>query len=71
MGVTGLEYHSFNLQKGTILGLGTGTGGGESMFAIVGGTGSYAGARGTYVAHQLPRELGGDGTAEFRLTLVG
>ena len=69
-GATGLEYHSFNLQDGTILGLGTGAAGGESVFAIVGGTGRYAGARGTYVADQRPRELGGNGTAEFRLTLV-
>jgi hypothetical protein len=69
-GATGLEYHSFNLQDGTILGLGTGVTGGESVFAIVGGTGHYAGARGTYVADQRPRELGGNGTAEFRLTLV-
>jgi hypothetical protein len=69
-GATGLEYHSFNLHDGTILGLGTGTNGGESVFAIVGGTGRYAGARGTYVADQRPRELGGNGTAEFRLTLV-
>jgi hypothetical protein len=65
-----LEYHSFNLHNGTIIGLGTGVAGGESVFAIVGGTGHYAGARGTYVAHQRPRELGGNGTAEFRLTLV-
>jgi hypothetical protein len=69
-GATGLEYHSFNLHDGTILGLGTGAAGGESEFAIVGGTGRYAGARGTYLAQQRPRELGGNGTAEFRLTLV-
>ena len=68
-GATSLEYHSFNLHDGTIIGLGTGAAGGESVFAIVGGTGRYAGARGTYVAHQRPRELGGNGTAEFRLTL--
>jgi hypothetical protein len=67
---TGLEYHSFNLHDGTILGLGTGVAGAESVFAIVGGTGRYGGARGTYVAHQRSRELGGNGTAEFRLTLV-
>ena len=69
-GATGLEYHSFNLHEGTILGLGTGVAGGESAFAIVGGTGRYAGARGTYVANQRQRELGGNGTAEFRLTMT-
>ena len=65
-----LELHSFNLEDGTILGLGTASGRGESVFAIVGGTGRYAGARGTYAARLHPRELGGNGTAEFRLTLV-
>jgi len=42
---------------------------GESLFAIVGGTGRYAGARGSYVASQHLRELGGDGTAHFVLNL--
>lgn len=69
-GAASLDLHSFNLQDGTILGLGTTVADGESMFAITGGTGRYAGARGTYVARQNPRELGGDGTAEFRLSLV-
>jgi hypothetical protein len=65
-----LEYHSFNLQDGTILGLGTAVAAGPSVFAIVGGTGRYAGTRGSYVADQHPRELGGNGTADFRLSLV-
>ena len=64
-----LELHTFELDGGTILGIGTG-GIHEKPFAIVGGTGHYAGASGTYVAKQSPRELGGDGTAEFTLTLV-
>ena len=67
---TSLEFHSFNLHDGTIIGLGTAVAGDESIYAIVGGTGRYAGARGTYVAQQRSRELGGNGTAEFRLTLV-
>ena len=36
----------------------------------MGGTGRYAGARGTYVARQRRQELGGEGTAEFVLTLL-
>ena len=67
---TSLEFHSFNLHDGTIIGLGTAVAGDESIYAIVGGTGRYAGARGTYLAQQRSRELGGNGTAEFRLTLV-
>jgi hypothetical protein len=65
----GLELHTFDLDDGTILGVGPG-GIHDKPFAIVGGTGRYAGASGTYVAKQSPRELGGDGTAEFTLTLV-
>jgi hypothetical protein len=63
-----LQLHTFDLGDGTILGIGS-AGQHESPFAIVGGTGRYAGASGTYVAKQSPRELGGDGTAEFTLTL--
>ena len=32
--------------------------------------GRFSGARGSYVARQRSRELGGDGTAEFNLTLA-
>jgi hypothetical protein len=65
-----LEVHSFYLKDGTILGLGSAATAWEGAFAVVGGTGSYAGARGSYLARQRPRELGGDGTAEFHLTLT-
>ena len=41
----------------------------ENVFAIVGGTGKYLGVTGSYVARQNPLETGGDGTAEFTLTL--
>jgi hypothetical protein len=65
-----LEIHTFNLADGTITGMGTALAD-ESVFAIIGGTGRYLGARGSYVARQQPIELGGDGTARFDLTLVG
>jgi hypothetical protein len=68
LGAANLEMHTFNLLGGTIAGMGSATPG-ESVFAIVGGTGRYAGASGSYVARQHPLELGGNGTAEFRLTL--
>ena len=64
-----MEQHTFQLEGGTLLGMGTFLGA-ESLFTIVGGTGRYAGARGTYVATQRLRELGGDGTAEFTLNLT-
>jgi hypothetical protein len=68
--VGSLELHSFNLEDGTILGLGTAAKHGDGTFAIVGGTGRFAGASGTYTAELRPRELGGNGAAVFRLSLV-
>jgi len=65
-----VELHTFELGDGTLLGIGA-AGMHDKPFAIVGGTGRFAGASGTYVARQSPRELGGDGTAEFTLTLAG
>ncbi len=64
-----LEFHTFNLDGGSISGMGTASAG-ENVYAIVGGTGRFAGARGSYVAVQRPVELGGDGTAEFHLTIT-
>jgi hypothetical protein len=64
-----LQLQTFDLFDGTIMGIGT-AGIHENPFAIVGGTGRYVGVSGTYVAKQSPRELGGDGTAEFTLTLT-
>jgi hypothetical protein len=64
-----LEQHFFTLKEGTIIGLGSATAG-EGNFAIVGGTGSYTGIRGSYRTIMRPRELGGDSSAEFRLTLL-
>jgi hypothetical protein len=64
-----LELHTFSLADGTIVGMGAATDG-EGTFAIVGGTGRYAGARGAYAARQGVREVGGDGSAEFVFTFV-
>lgn len=68
-GVGTFETHTLTLQGGTIVGVGIG-GGAERSFAIVGGTGAYAGARGSYVARQDTYGLGGDGKAELLLTLL-
>jgi hypothetical protein len=64
-----LELHTFKLRDGTIIGSGT-AGQLEGTFAILGGTGSYASARGTYVARQRHQDFGGDGSAEFMLKLT-
>ncbi len=61
-----VEVHTFSLADGTILGMGAAMASArESLYTVVGGTGRYAGTRGTYVARQEVQELGGDGTAEF------
>ena len=62
------ETHTFRLSGGTILGMGTNTIDGESVFAIVGGTGRFSGVTGSYVGRQSPLDVGGDGTAEFTFT---
>jgi hypothetical protein len=63
-----LELHTFKLADGAIFGTGI-AGRLEGTFAILGGTGRYAGAQGVYVARQGHTELGGDGAAEFVFTL--
>lgn len=71
-GAATLELHTFNLADGSIIGTGTARAAldADDVFAIVGGTGRYVGARGSYVARQQHQEFGGDGTARFSLTLI-
>ncbi len=68
-GTGAFEIHTLTLPGGTIVGVGIG-GGAERSYAIVGGTGKYAGARGSYLARQDTHGLGGDGKAELLLTLL-
>jgi hypothetical protein len=67
-----LELHTFVFPDGTIVGSGVASAGtnSEGQFAIIGGTGRYHGARGSYVARQSYRDFGGDGTATLTLTLI-
>jgi hypothetical protein len=67
-GLPAFHLHTFDLADGTILGIGANKLD-DGSYAIVGGTGRYAGASGTYTARQRPRDLGGDGTADFHLNL--
>jgi hypothetical protein len=67
-----METHQFNLGDGTVIGIGTLSDlyGSPSVHAIIGGTGRYEGASGSYTARQRPLELGGDGTADFELNII-
>jgi hypothetical protein len=60
-----LELHTFELDEGSLVGTGT-VGLGEGSFAILGGTGRFAGARGTYLVRRPPA---GAGTADLELLL--
>jgi hypothetical protein len=66
-GVTHL--HRLDLGDGGLIAVGPG-GTDEATFTIVGGTGRYLGASGTYHAAQRPREHGGDGTATLTFHLT-
>lgn len=67
-----METHQFNLRDGSIIGVGTVPGffGTRSVHAIIGGTGRYEGASGSYVARQDPLDAGGDGSAEFTFNII-
>jgi hypothetical protein len=68
-GIGSLEIHTLVLAEGSIVAMGAG-GGTERSFAIVGGTGKYTGARGSYTASQDTYGLGGRGTAALKLRLL-
>ena len=63
----GIAVQRFNLADGTIIGMGSGGLGGD--YAVVGGTGRYAGATGTYSTQVSAGERGRD--AAFRISLTG
>lgn len=64
-----VALHRFDLNDGTLYGLGPADADNEAVRAITGGTLAYARATGTYLAVQNPIETGGDGTASFTITL--
>jgi len=71
--VGAVEMHTLTLRDGTILAMGTApaVAWGTGAFAVVGGTGRYAGATGSYVAEQQTDAAGGRGCARLTLTLIG
>ncbi len=63
------EQHLLTLPEGTIAATGTLDRQGRGTLAVVGGTGVWAGARGTCTVEQHRLDLGGDGRANFHLSL--
>jgi hypothetical protein len=70
--VGAVEMHTLALGDGTIFGMGTSpaVAAGAAAFAVVGGTGRYTGARGSYLAEQQTDAAGGQGCARYTLTLI-
>jgi hypothetical protein len=66
-----IEFQTFTLPDGTLFGMGAaGPGGGDKAYAVLGGTGRFAGARGSYVARTAAAGPGGRDAVEFTLTLT-
>jgi hypothetical protein len=70
--VGAVEMHTLSLRDGTILLMGTApaVAWGSGAFAVIGGTGRYAGASGSCVAEQQNDAGGGNGRARYTLTLI-
>ena len=67
--VASVETHLFVFPEGTVAGSGTVTHAGRGTFVVTGGTGRYAGARGSYTSTQSADAAGG-GAAEYRFALT-
>jgi hypothetical protein len=65
---TSFEHHLFRLGKDTITGSGVVGHDGSGSFTVTGGSGRFAGARGTYTSRQSA-DHSGDGVAEFTFLL--
>jgi hypothetical protein len=63
-----MQMHTIQLPEGNLVGMGTAVAD-EATYAVIGGTGRYLGATGSYTAVQQPFEVGGDGTARITLNL--
>jgi hypothetical protein len=65
-----IAFQTFTLEEGTLFGLGAGpSAGGERSCAVLGGTGKFAGARGTYVERTPSAGRVDRDTVEFIFTL--
>jgi hypothetical protein len=69
--VSGVEFQTFQLPDGALFGVGAaGSTAGERTWAILGGTGRFAAARGTYVEREVSATPAGRAGVEFILTLA-
>ncbi len=67
-----IELHTFRLGEDTLFGMGAPSPRGrERTHAVLGGTGRFAGARGSYVERDVQSGAPGRGRVEFVVTLVG
>jgi hypothetical protein len=67
-----VELHTFRLGEDTLFGIGAPSPRGrERTHAVLGGTGRFAGARGSYVERDVEGGAPGRGRVEFVVTLVG
>ena len=62
----GAHLHLFTFDDSMLIGLGSGLS--HGAYAIVGGTGRFAGVSGAYTAQQTPSTPGNEGTALFTIT---
>ena len=70
--VSGLEMQSFRVGDDTLFGIGAGGArGAERAYAVLGGTGRFAGARGSCLEREMGGGAPGRGRVEFVVTLVG
>jgi len=67
-----LEFHSFHLPEGTLFGMGAAgaAAGGERTYVILGGTGRFAGAGGSYVEREAASVASGPGGVQFVVSLT-
>jgi len=63
----GAHLHVISLTDGTLIAIGSGLN--DGAYAVLGGTGRYAGITGAYTATQSPLGRYGEGTSEFILAL--
>jgi hypothetical protein len=70
--LTHLDHHVFRLAGGSLFGSGVSTRSRSTVdrFAVTGGTGVYANARGTYQVRHDDWQMGGDGSCRFDLELT-
>lgn len=70
--LSGLEMQTFRMGDDTLFAIGMSSGRDAARaYALLGGTGRFAGARGTCLEREIDSRAPGRGRVEFQLTLVG